>query len=199
MRRSRTATSTRRSRISAPPRVAAPHRAGRFTSGRSGARFFWLNATPRRPPRSVAPRAGERTTSRSTAHTSRSRRIASGEKVGDLQDTINALAEAPCGQGYGRFVLGHLAYAAGEWERRTSLPRCVREAHEHVATRARHRARGRGAHGPRDALEDDRELERLPRPGGPEIHRSEGAPLAPSTSSSRKERRALAVVGRCAT
>jgi len=43
-------------------------------------------------------------------------KIASGEKVGDLQGTINALAEAPCGQGYGRFVLGHLAYAAGEWE-----------------------------------------------------------------------------------
>lgn len=42
-------------------------------------------------------------------------RVAAGEKVGDLQDTINALAEAPCGQGYGRFVLGHLAYAAGEW------------------------------------------------------------------------------------
>lgn len=33
----------------------------------------------------------------------------------ELQDTINQLAEAPCGQGYGRFVLGHLAYAAGEW------------------------------------------------------------------------------------
>lgn len=42
-------------------------------------------------------------------------RIASGETVDDLQDTINQLAEAPCGQGYGRFVLGHLAYAAGEW------------------------------------------------------------------------------------
>ena len=44
-------------------------------------------------------------------------RIAAGEKIGerDLQETINALAEAPCGQGYGRFVLGHLAYAAGEW------------------------------------------------------------------------------------
>ncbi len=41
--------------------------------------------------------------------------IAAGEEVSDLQDTINALAEAPCGQGYGRFVLGHLAYAAGEW------------------------------------------------------------------------------------
>jgi len=42
-------------------------------------------------------------------------RIAAGERVGDLQETINTLAEAPCGQGYGRFVLGHLAYAAGEW------------------------------------------------------------------------------------
>jgi hypothetical protein len=41
--------------------------------------------------------------------------IAAGETVDDLQDTINQLAEAPCGQGYGRFVLGHLAYAAGEW------------------------------------------------------------------------------------
>jgi tetratricopeptide (TPR) repeat protein len=42
-------------------------------------------------------------------------RMASGEKIADLQETITALAEAPCGQGYGRFVLGHLAYASGEW------------------------------------------------------------------------------------
>lgn len=42
-------------------------------------------------------------------------RIAAGESVEGLQETISALAEAPCGQGYGRFVLGHLAYAAGEW------------------------------------------------------------------------------------
>ena len=28
---------------------------------------------------------------------------------------IDELASAPCGQGYGRFVLGHLAYAASEW------------------------------------------------------------------------------------
>jgi tetratricopeptide (TPR) repeat protein len=42
-------------------------------------------------------------------------KIAGGESVDDLQETINQLAEAPCGQGYGRFVLGHLAYAAGEW------------------------------------------------------------------------------------
>jgi tetratricopeptide (TPR) repeat protein len=42
-------------------------------------------------------------------------RIAGGEPVKNLQQTIEALAKAPCGQGYGRFVLGHLAYAAGEW------------------------------------------------------------------------------------
>lgn len=30
-----------------------------------------------------------------------------------LQTLIDELASAPCGQGYGRFVLGHLAYAAG--------------------------------------------------------------------------------------
>ncbi|HVH46941.1 MAG TPA: tetratricopeptide repeat protein [Labilithrix sp.] len=42
-------------------------------------------------------------------------RIAAGEDVEELQEAINHLAEAPCGQGYGRFVLGHLAYAAGEW------------------------------------------------------------------------------------
>jgi tetratricopeptide (TPR) repeat protein len=42
-------------------------------------------------------------------------RLASGERVGDLQTTIDELAAAPCGQGYGRFVLGHLAYAAGAW------------------------------------------------------------------------------------
>jgi tetratricopeptide (TPR) repeat protein len=42
-------------------------------------------------------------------------KIAFGELVPNLQETIDALAEAPCGQGYGRFVLGHLAYAAGAW------------------------------------------------------------------------------------
>jgi len=42
-------------------------------------------------------------------------RIAGGDIVTHLQETIDALAVAPCGQGYGRFVLGHLAYAAGEW------------------------------------------------------------------------------------
>ena len=42
-------------------------------------------------------------------------KIARGATVDDLQDTIDQLSHAPCGQGYGRFVLGHLAYAAGEW------------------------------------------------------------------------------------
>jgi tetratricopeptide (TPR) repeat protein len=42
-------------------------------------------------------------------------RIAAGEQVHDLSMTMEELAAAPCGQGYGRFVLGHLAYAAGAW------------------------------------------------------------------------------------
>jgi hypothetical protein len=42
-------------------------------------------------------------------------RLASGERVSDLQAIIDELAAAPCGQGYGRFVLGHLAYATGAW------------------------------------------------------------------------------------
>ena len=42
-------------------------------------------------------------------------RIASGERPADLQSTILELASSPCGQGYGRFVLGHLAYATGAW------------------------------------------------------------------------------------
>lgn len=42
-------------------------------------------------------------------------RLAAGEKVADLQEVIDQLAEAPCGQGYGRFLLGHLAYAASAW------------------------------------------------------------------------------------
>ena len=42
-------------------------------------------------------------------------RIAGGGSAPDLQRTIDELARAPCGQGYGRFVLGHLAYAAREF------------------------------------------------------------------------------------
>jgi tetratricopeptide (TPR) repeat protein len=43
-------------------------------------------------------------------------RVAAGDKVDGLQAAIDELATAPCGQGYGRFVLGHLAYAAGAWD-----------------------------------------------------------------------------------
>jgi tetratricopeptide (TPR) repeat protein len=43
-------------------------------------------------------------------------RMAAGERVAELQSTIDDLASAPCGQGYGRFVLGHLAYATGAWD-----------------------------------------------------------------------------------
>jgi tetratricopeptide (TPR) repeat protein len=43
-------------------------------------------------------------------------RIAAGEPSGDLRSAIEELAAAPCGQGYGRFVLGHLSYAAGAWD-----------------------------------------------------------------------------------
>jgi tetratricopeptide (TPR) repeat protein len=42
-------------------------------------------------------------------------RMAAGRGVEDIQSVIDELATAPCGQGYGRFVLGHLAYAAGAW------------------------------------------------------------------------------------
>lgn len=43
-------------------------------------------------------------------------RLAAGESVDDLQQTIDRLVAAPCGRGYGRFVLGHLAYASGHWD-----------------------------------------------------------------------------------
>ncbi len=42
--------------------------------------------------------------------------MAAGERVDDLQERIDELASVPCGKGYGRFVLGHLSYAAGTWE-----------------------------------------------------------------------------------
>jgi len=42
-------------------------------------------------------------------------KIAMGRDVGDLQPTIDELVASPAAQGYGRFVLGHLAYAAGAW------------------------------------------------------------------------------------
>jgi tetratricopeptide (TPR) repeat protein len=43
-------------------------------------------------------------------------RIAAGEPIGHVQPTIDSLVASPAGQGYGRFVLGHLAYAAGQWD-----------------------------------------------------------------------------------
>jgi tetratricopeptide (TPR) repeat protein len=42
-------------------------------------------------------------------------RLAMGETVADLRGRIDALASVPVGRGYGRFVLGHLAYAMGDW------------------------------------------------------------------------------------
>ncbi len=41
-------------------------------------------------------------------------KLACGEPIENIERTIHELAEAPCGQGYGRFLLGHLAYAAGD-------------------------------------------------------------------------------------
>lgn len=41
--------------------------------------------------------------------------LAAGEAVANLQSIVNDLALSANGQGYGRFVLGHLAYAAREW------------------------------------------------------------------------------------
>jgi hypothetical protein len=43
-------------------------------------------------------------------------RLAAGDRVEGMQSTIDELAATPCGQGYGRFVLGHLAYASGAWD-----------------------------------------------------------------------------------
>ena len=61
--------------------------------------------------------------------------LAAGVAVTDLQPTIDALANAPCGQGYGRFVLGHLAYAAREWDAaRKYLEAFVRKAEASRAT-----------------------------------------------------------------
>ncbi len=41
-------------------------------------------------------------------------RRAAGEDVTDLAELRERLAEAPCGQGYGQFVLGELAHALGD-------------------------------------------------------------------------------------
>lgn len=43
-------------------------------------------------------------------------RCARGDKVDELTSLIEQLAEVPAGQGYGRFVLGMLAYYARRWD-----------------------------------------------------------------------------------
>jgi tetratricopeptide (TPR) repeat protein len=43
-------------------------------------------------------------------------RVAAGEPVENVRTTIEELALAPCGRGYGHFVLGHLSYAVGAWD-----------------------------------------------------------------------------------
>jgi tetratricopeptide (TPR) repeat protein len=43
-------------------------------------------------------------------------RCAAGEDVPELSALLERLAEVPAGQGYGRFVLGHLAYYARRWD-----------------------------------------------------------------------------------
>lgn len=41
-------------------------------------------------------------------------RLATGETVADLERLREQLSDAPCGQGYGQFVLGELSFAAGD-------------------------------------------------------------------------------------
>ena len=62
--------------------------------------------------------------------------IAAGEPPRDLQETIDALAAAPCGQGYGRFVLGHLAYGAREFRAARQYLRAFVERTEALAPAA---------------------------------------------------------------
>ena len=41
-------------------------------------------------------------------------RLAAGQKIGNLVELYEQLAEVPCGNGYGQFVLGELAYHEGD-------------------------------------------------------------------------------------
>jgi tetratricopeptide (TPR) repeat protein len=41
--------------------------------------------------------------------------ISQGKHPANVDEVFRELAEAPCGQGYGRFILGHLAYAGRQW------------------------------------------------------------------------------------
>lgn len=43
-------------------------------------------------------------------------RLAHGERVEDLSELVERLAAVPAGQGYGRFVLGMLAFHGARWE-----------------------------------------------------------------------------------
>src|SRR5262249_30128806 len=43
-------------------------------------------------------------------------RCAGGEDLAELAALLERLAEVPAGQGYGRFVLGHLAYYGHRWD-----------------------------------------------------------------------------------
>lgn len=42
-------------------------------------------------------------------------RLANGESAGDLDSLRERLADSPCGQGYGQFVLGELAFNTGDY------------------------------------------------------------------------------------
>jgi tetratricopeptide (TPR) repeat protein len=43
-------------------------------------------------------------------------RLAAGEVVTDLDELREALSDSACGRGYGQFVLGELAFSAGDFE-----------------------------------------------------------------------------------
>jgi tetratricopeptide (TPR) repeat protein len=69
-------------------------------------------------------------------------RMAAGEAVDGLQTTIDELLAAPCGRGYGRFVLGHLAYAAGSWDAARRFLRAFVRRTEEGGPGRRHALRG---------------------------------------------------------
>ncbi len=62
-------------------------------------------------------------------------RCASGQRVPRLEDLIARLAEEPAGQGYGRFVLGQMAFHAERWD----------EARRHLEAFIRRTISGRAA------------------------------------------------------
>jgi tetratricopeptide (TPR) repeat protein len=62
-------------------------------------------------------------------------RCAAGEEVPEIPRLIERLAEVPAGQGYGRFVLGHLAYRAQRWD----------EARQHLTAFVKRSEGGRAA------------------------------------------------------